>query len=137
MIGKGEKKHYVLIKDFNIFVYGHTLHRPRNNFFRYCLEAFRIAESLKCHIKDCFDINDKQRINMPAKGEYARFKNYKTNIVTIYVYADFECFLVSKDNGKQNPNESYTNKYNKNVANSYVCKLVYVDDKFSKPFKSF
>ena len=61
-------------------MYGHTLHRPRNNFFRYCLEAFRIAESLKCHIKDCFDINDKQRINMPAKGEYARFKNYKTNI---------------------------------------------------------
>ena len=27
------------------------------------------------------------------------------------IYADFEITLLPKDNGKQNPNESYTNKY--------------------------
>ena len=27
------------------------------------------------------------------------------------IYADFESILVPEDNGKQNPNESYTNKY--------------------------
>ena len=27
-------------------------------------------------LKDCFRINDKQRINMPKKGEYVRFKNF-------------------------------------------------------------
>ena len=52
-------------------------------------------------------------------------------------YADFENILVSEDNGKQNPNESYTNKYQKHVACSYGYKLVCVDDKFSKPFKSY
>ena len=26
------------------------------------------------------------------------------------IYADFESILVPEDNGKQNPNESYTNK---------------------------
>ena len=32
------------------------------------------------------------------------------------IYADFESILVSEDSGKQNPNESYTNKYQKHVA---------------------
>ena len=41
------------------------------------------------------------------------------------------------DNGKQNPDESYTNKYQKHVACSYGCKLICVDDKFSKPFMSY
>ena len=38
------------------------------------------------------------------------------------------------DNGKQNPNESYTNKYQKYIACSYGYELVCVDDKFSKSF---
>ena len=37
----------------------------------------------------------------------------------------------------KNPNESYTNKYQKHVACSYDHKLVCVDDKFSKSFKSY
>ena len=53
------------------------------------------------------------------------------------IYADFESILVPEDNGQQNPNESYTNKYQKHVACSYGYKLVCVDDKFSKPFKSY
>ena len=50
---------------------------------------------------------------------------------------DFEIFLVPKDNGKQSPNECHTNKYQIHVACSYGYKLVCVDDKFSKPFKSY
>ena len=53
------------------------------------------------------------------------------------IYADFERILVPEDNGKQNPNESYTNKYQKHIACSYDYKLVCVDDKFSKRFKSY
>ena len=41
------------------------------------------------------------------------------------------------DNGKQNLNESYTNKYQKRITCSYGYKLVCVDDKFSKRFKSY
>ena len=42
-----------------------------------------------------------------------------------------------EDNSKKNPNESYTKKYQKHVACWYCYKLVCVDDKFSKPLKSY
>ena len=51
-------------------------------------------------------------------------------------YGDFEFILVPKDNGKQNPNKSYTNKCEKVVAGSFVYKLVCGDYKISKPFNS-
>ena len=53
------------------------------------------------------------------------------------IYADFKSILVPEDNGKQNPNESYTNKYQKLGGCSYGYKSVCVDDKFSKLFKSY
>ena len=52
------------------------------------------------------------------------------------IYADFESILVPEGNGKQNQDESHTNKYQKHVTCNYCYKLVYADDKFSKPFKS-
>ena len=42
-----------------------------------------------------------------------------------------------EDNGKQNPEVPYTNKYQRHIAFSYDYKLVYVDDKISKPFKTY
>ena len=51
--------------------------------------------------------------------------------------ADFESILVPEDNGKQNPNKSYTYKYRKHVACSYGYKLVRVDDKFNKLLKLY
>ena len=53
------------------------------------------------------------------------------------IYADFERIPVSANNGKLNLEESYTNKYEKQIACSYGYKLVCVDDKFSKPFKTY
>ena len=50
------------------------------------------------------------------------------------IYADLKTILVPEDNGKQNPEEPFTNKYQKHIACSYGCKLVCVDDNFSKPF---
>ena len=41
-----------------------------------------------------------------------------------------------ENNGKQNPDESYPNKYYNYVICSYGYKLVCVDDQLSKPFKS-
>ena len=40
------------------------------------------------------------------------------------IYADFESVLVPGNNVKQNPNESYTNKYRKHVPCIYGYKLV-------------
>ena len=45
--------------------------------------------------------------------------------------------LVSEDNGKQNPKEFYTNKYQMHIACNYGYKLVCVDDKISESFKTY
>ena len=37
LIREEGKRHYFLIKDFNTFMYEHTLHRGRKHFCRYCL----------------------------------------------------------------------------------------------------
>ena len=75
---------------------------------------------------------------MPKKGEYVKFENFERKIKSLFmIYADFESILVLKVNGRQNPKESYTNKYQKHVACSYGYKLVCVDDKFSKSFKTY
>ena len=44
---------------------------------------------------------------------------------------------MTEDNRNQNPDESYTNKYQKHVACSYGYQLVCADDKFSKLFKTY
>ena len=40
LIEKENKKHYVFIKDFNTFIYNHSLYLGRKHFCRYCLLAF-------------------------------------------------------------------------------------------------
>ena len=42
-----------------------------------------------------------------------------------------------EDNRKQIAEEFYTIKYQKHIACSYGYKLVYVDDNFSKSFKTY
>ena len=64
-------------------------------------------------------------------------KLWERNKVSIYDLYIFESTLVLEDNEKQNPEESYTIKYQKHIACSYGYKLVCVDDKFSKPFKTY
>ena len=53
------------------------------------------------------------------------------------MYEDFESIFVPEDNGKQNLEESYTNKYQKHIACSYGYILVCADDRFSKPLRKY
>ena len=47
---------------------------------------------------------------------FRHFKYFERKIKSPFMnYADFKSILVPKDNGKQNLNESYTNKYQKNM----------------------
>ena len=50
------------------------------------------------------------------------------------IYADLKSILVPEDNGKQNAEVSYRNKYQKHVTCNYGYKLVYFDDDFKKPY---
>ena len=66
LIAREEKKHCGFIKDFNTFIYD-ILHRGMKHFCRCCFQAFRTAVALKCHIKNSFEINCKQRIKIPTE----------------------------------------------------------------------
>ena len=57
-------------------MYDHSLHRGRKHFCPYCLHAFITKEILTRHIKDCFKINGKQKVIMPKKCGYVKFKNF-------------------------------------------------------------
>ena len=52
------------------------------------------------------------------------------------IYADLESNLIPEKNGKQNSDESYTNKYQNHVGCSYRYKLTCVDNQLSKSFSS-
>ena len=69
LMDEDDKRHYILIKDFNTLMYNHTLHCGKKYFFCYCLYAFSSTEILKSHA----NINGKQMIQMPKKREYVRF----------------------------------------------------------------
>ena len=56
----GENKHYLPIKDFNMFMYHKTKHRQRKHFCMYCLQRFSSEEILSRHKTDCIVINEKQ-----------------------------------------------------------------------------
>ena len=138
LIGK-EKKHTVFLSMISIdsCVIIHYI-VEKNIFVAFVYMLSLQKKYLKCHIKHCFKINGKQIVKMPKKGEYVKFKNFERKVKSPFmIYADFESILLSEDNVKQNQSESYTNKCQKHVACSCVFKLVCVDDKFDKPFKSY
>ena len=77
LITKGKNKHYVLIKDFNKFMFNQTKHEHRKYFCMYCLQCFSREDVLTEHKNNCISINGKQAINMPEKGDKVYFKNHQ------------------------------------------------------------
>ena len=92
LITKDEKKHYVLIKDFNTFMYNQSKHKEKKHFCMYCLQYFSSERILANHVNNCLTINGAQAINMPKQGEnILKFNNfYKQLPVPFVIYADFE-----------------------------------------------
>ena len=45
LITKGKEQHYVLIKDFNKFMYNQTKQKERKYFCMYCLQCFRYEQA--------------------------------------------------------------------------------------------
>ena len=60
---------------------------------------------------------------MPKRGQYVQFKNYERKVKSPFIiYTDFESILGPENKRKQNPDKTYTNKYQKHIACSYSCK---------------
>ena len=95
LITEDEQKHYVLIKDFNAFMYNQTKNENKKHFCMYCLQCFSSESILANHVNNCLTINGAQAINMPKQGEnILRFNNFHKQLpVPFVIYADFEAIM--------------------------------------------
>ena len=142
LITKDEKKNYVLIKDFNAFMYNQSKHKKRKHFCMYCLQCFSSERILATHVNNCLTINGAQAINMPKQGEnILKFNNFHEQLpVPFVMYADFEAITKKVQGCKQSDemeNEknkrSYTEAYQTHEDCGYGYKVVCCyDDKYSK-----
>ena len=139
LINKDKKNHYVLIKNFNKFMFDQTKHNCKKHFCMYCLQCFSREDVLAEHVKNCLSINGKQAIKMPKKGQHVNFRNYHKQIPAPFViYADFEAITKKVHGCLPNNEKSYTEAYQKHIDCGYGYKLVcHYNDEFSKPVQVF
>ena len=139
LITKGENMHYVLIKDFNKFMYNQTKHKERKHFCMHCLQCFSREDVLTEHIPNCIAINGVQGVKMPKEGENVTFKNYHKELPTPFViYADFEAITEKVDSCQPSDKKSYTEARQKHTDCGYGYKVVCCyDDEYSKPVQIY
>ena len=113
LITKDKRKHYVLIKDFNAFMYNQTKHKEKKHFCMFCLQCFSSERILANHVNNCLTINGAQAINMPKQGEnILKFNNFHKQLpVPFVIYADFEAITKKVQGCKQS--EEMENEKNK------------------------
>ena len=135
LITEGENNHYVLIKDFNKFMYNQTKHEHRKYFCMHCLQCFSREDVLTEHKNNCILINGKQAIQMPEKGHIVNFKNYYKQLpVPFVIYADFEAITEKVLGCQPNTEKSYTDAYQKHTDCGYGYKVVCCyDNEYTKP----
>ena len=146
LITRDEKKHHVLIKDFNTFMYNQSKHKNRKHFCMYCLQCFPSERILANHVNNCLTINGKQAINMSKKGEnILKFNSFHKQLpVPFVIYADFEAITKkvqgckqSEEMEKEKEKRSYTEAYQTHEDCGYGYKVVCCyKDKYSKPIQT-
>ena len=140
LITENENKHYVLIKDFNKFMYNQTKHKERKHFCMHCLQCFSSERVLTDHKENCMQVNGTQAIKMPAKNDnILKFNNFHKQLaVPFVIYSDFEAITEKISGCQPNNDKSYTEAYQKHVDCGYGYKVVCCyDDKYSKPVQIY
>ena len=126
LITENENKHYVLIKDFNKFMYNQTKHKERKHFCMFCLQCFSSERVLNNHKENCIQLNGKQAIKMPDKdNNILKYNNFhKQQAVPFVIYADFEAITEKVQGCMPSDGKSYTEAYQKHKDCSYGYKVV-------------
>ena len=140
LITKDENKHYVLIKDFNKFMFNQTKHKERKHFCMYCLQCFSSERVLNNHKDNCIQVNGAQAVKMPTKdNNILKFNNFHKQQPAVFViYADFEAIIEKISSCQPNNDKSYTETYQKHVDCGYGYKVVCCyDDKYTKPVQIY
>ena len=138
-IEEGDKSHYVLIKDFDRFMFSFNDHKEKKYFCLRCLHCCSSASVLEDHKQDCLLLNGAQAIKMPEAGSKIYFKNHKKMLPAPFViYADFESITEKIDGCLPSDDKSYTSTYQSHKACSYGYKLVCrYDNSYSKPVEIY
>ena len=130
LITEENKSHYVSIKDFNRFMCNKTKNKNKNYFCKCSLKCFSSKKILIEHKENCLIINGKQSVKL--KHGSISFKNYFKQLPVFFlIYADSECYLNGVKSSDKN-NGSYTEKFQDHIPCSFACKVVCIDNKFSK-----
>ena len=140
LITENENKHYVLIKDFNKFMYNQTKHKERKHFCMHCLQCFSSERVLTDHKENCIQLNGAQAIKMPTKDDnILKFNNAHKQIpVPFVIYADFEAITEKIHGCQPNDDKSYTEAYQRHTDCGYGYKVVCCyDDKYTKPVQIY
>ena len=140
LITENENKHYVLIKDFNKFMYDITNNKKRKHFCMYCLQHFTSERVLNNHKENCIQLNGVQAIKMPTKDDnILKFNNFHKQLpVPFVIYADFEAITEKIHGCQPNDDESYTEAYQRHTDCGYGYKVVCCyDDKYTKPVQIY
>ena len=144
LITEDEKKHYVLINDFNAFMYNQTKHKNKKHFCMYCLQCFS-SESIL--VNNCLTISGAQAINMPKQGEnILKFNNFHKQLpVPFVICADFEngtrkvqgCEQseeIKKDKDRRSYIKAYQTHEHCGCGYKVICCY---DDEYSKPIRTY
>ena len=140
LITKDENKHYVLIKDFNKFMYKQTKHKERKHFCMFCLQCFSSERVLNNHKDNCIQVNGMQAVNMPdKKNNILKFNSFhKQQPVPFVIYADFEAITEKILGCQLKGDSSYTEAYQRHTDCGYGYKVVCCyDDKYTKPVQIY
>ena len=140
LITENENKHYVLIKDFNKFMYNQTKHKERKHFCMHCLQCFSCEKVLINHKENCIQVNGTQAIKMPTKdNNILKFDNFHKQLpVPFVIYADFEAITEKIHGCQPNNNKSYTEAYQRHTDCGFGYKVVCCyDDKYTKPVQIY
>ena len=140
LITENENKHYVLIKDFNKFMYNQTKHKERKHFCMHCLQCFSSERVLTDHKENCIQVNGTQAIKMPTKDDnILKFNNFHKQLpVPFVIYADFEAITEKIHGCQPNDDKSYTEAYQRHTDCGYGYKVVCCyDDKYTKPVQIY
>ena len=140
LITKDNNKHYILIEDFNKFMYNQTKHKERKHFCMHCLQCFSSERVLTNHKENCIQVNGTQAVKMPDKNNnILKFVNFHKQMrVPFVIYSDFEAITEKISSCKPNDKNSYTEAYQKHKDCGYGYKVVCCyDDKYSKPVQIY
>ena len=109
LITKGKEQHYVLIKDFDKFMYNQTKHAGRKHFCMHCLQCFKSKIVLNNHKENCIIIDGAQAIKMPKVDDMVYFKSYHKELTAPFViYANFEDINEKLHGCQPHNDKSYT-----------------------------